>query len=211
MCAPERRRGFSLVELVIAIGIVSFALISIIGLVAVSVTTHANSSTDAVFSIMTETALQEVRNYNTAANPLSANVTSAYNFTKLATTFTTAAPGFIYFDVDGQIAADNSAKLPNTGGNPVLTASTATLESTEMGNAGASSNSGRPGMPLTAAASPLPANAVYTCQIVVKPVTLAGGSSTTPNMYLVILTFYWPSSAPVQHKSVVSSISNTVN
>ncbi len=219
LSAPETRRGgFSLVELVIAIGIVSFAMISIIGLVSVTVTTHENSSTDAVFSIMTETALQEVRNYNTSANSLYSGATSGYSFTKLATQFsaTTGKPGYIYFDVDGQITADSAATLPNSGGNPVLNASSSTAESTEMGyNGGSSANKSLPGMPLTLPLSPLPANTVYVCQITVNnQVTLAQATAPTQNMYLVILTFGWPASAAAanQHtRVIVSSISNNVN
>jgi len=226
LSAPETRYGgFSLVELVIAIGIVSFALISIIGLVSVTVTTHENSSTDAVFSIMTETALQEVRNYNTAANSLYSGATSGYSFTKLATQFstTTGKPGYIYFDVDGQITGDSAATLPNSGGNPVLNASSSSAESTEMGyNTGALANGSKPGMPLTSAltTATLPANTVYVCQITVNnQVSLVQSTSPTQNMYLVILTFSWPASAwPAgappgnQHtRVVVSSISNNVN
>jgi len=224
--APDARRdGFSLIELVIAIGIVSFALISIIGLVSISATTHANSSTDAVFSIMTETALQEIRNYNTPANSLSASATSTYTFTKLATQFSSTKPGYIYFDVDGQITGDSAATLPNTGGKPVLSASSASAESTEMGfNAGSSSNKGQPGMPLAVALSPLPGNTAYVCKITVNnQVSVAQSSSAsqntyatspTQNMYLIVLTFAWPAAAPAadQHtRVVVSSIANTVN
>jgi Tfp pilus assembly protein PilV len=227
LSAPETRcGGFSLVELVIAIGIVSFALISIIGLVSVTVTTHENSSTDAVFSIMTETALQEVRNYNTAANSLYSGATSPYSFTKLASQFpmanpngtppTSAKPGYIYFDVDGQITGDSAATLPNSGGSPNLNASSSSAESTEMGyNAGISANKSLPGMPLTSPLSPLPANTVYVCQITVNnQITLPQATVPTQNMYLVILTFGWPASAATanQHtRVIVSSISNNVN
>ncbi len=222
------RGGFSLVELVIAIGIVAFALLSIIGLVSVTVTTHENSSTDAVFSIMTETVLQELRNYNTSANSLYSGATAPYSFNKLATQFstTTGKPGYIYFDVDGQITADSAASLPNnTSGNPVLSASSSTAESTEMGyNSGTSANGSKPGMPLTSPLTTLPANTVYVCQITINnQVALAQSSSAnqntyatnpTQNMYLVILTFAWPASAAPanQHtRVVVSSISNNVN
>ena len=219
LSAPETRcGGFSLVEVVIAIGIVAFALLSIIGLVSVTVTTHENSSTDAVFSIMTETALQEVRNYNTAANSLYTGATSGYSFTKLATQFstTTGKPGYIYFDVDGQITGDSAATLPNSGGNPNLNASSSSAESTEMGyNAGTSANKSLPGMPLTSPLSPLPANTVYVCQITVNnQVTLPQATVPTQNMYLVILTFGWPASAATANhhtRVIVSSISNNVN
>jgi uncharacterized protein (TIGR02598 family) len=227
------RGGFSLVELVIAIGIVAFALLSIIGMVSVTVTTHESSSNDAVFSIMTETALQEVRNYNTPANSLYSGATSTYTFTKLATQFsstttgtvTTANPGYIYFDVDGQITADSAATLPNSGGNPNLRQSSSSAESTEMGyNSGSSANGSQPGMPLTSALTPLPANTVYVCKITVNNQVALAQSSTsnqnnysstpTQNMYLVILTFAWPASASPanQHtRVVISSISNNVN
>jgi Tfp pilus assembly protein PilV len=235
LSVPETRcGGFSLVELVIAIGIVSFALISIIGLVSVTVTTHANSSSDAVFSIMTETALQEVRNYNTAANSLYSGATSPYSFTKLATQFsttttgtvTTTNPGYIYFDVDGQITADSAATLPNNSqGKPNLNNSSSTAESTEMGyNTGISANKSLPGMPLTSPLTTLPTNTVYVCQITVNNQVTVAQSSTpgqnnyastpTQNMYLVVLTFAWPAGATTanQHtRVVVSSISNNVN
>ena len=207
--------GFSLFEIVVAIGVISFALISIIGVMSISMSIHQDSSNDAVFSIMTETALQEVRNYNTPANSLYSG--SAYTFSKLGN-FTKAAPGYVYFDEDGQITADSSWNLSNTAGVPqVTTSTTAANQSTEVGvNLGGSTftaNQGHSGMPLTAALTTIPANTVYACQIAAIQPTLASGA-TTPSMYLIRLTFSWPQSAPVanQHtRVVVSSISNNFN
>lgn len=59
-------------------GIVSFALMSILGVMSMTLVAHRDSSTDSIFSIMTETAVQEVHNYNSPATFLTSGT---YNFT----------------------------------------------------------------------------------------------------------------------------------
>jgi Tfp pilus assembly protein PilV len=220
LCAPKPpktyRYGFSLFELVLAIGIISFALISIIGLMSVSMNVHQDSSNDMIFSIMTETALQEVRNYSTPSNSLYSGATSPYNFSNKFSNYT----GYIYFATDGQITADSSWNLSNasTSVPNVTQSTTAANQSTEVGiNLGGSSlvaNQGRSGMPLAAALTTPPSSTVYQCQISTIPLKLTNATTATPSMYLIKLNFVWPASAPAanQHsRQVITSISNTVN
>jgi Tfp pilus assembly protein PilV len=211
-----RERGFSLVEVVIAIGIIAFALISILGVMSMSMVVHKSSSDDSVFSIMTETALQEVRNYNTPANKFSAGETP-YNFSKLGN-LTASTPGYIYFDEDGQITADDYWKgLNGSTGTPTITTSGSSVQSTDVGDNLAGSivtNPGNAGVLSLSAITPLPTGTYYTCAITTTQPTLANAATTTPSMYVIILTFTWPPNASVttQNKRViVTSISNNWN
>jgi Tfp pilus assembly protein PilV len=211
----SHRSGFSLVEVVIAIGVISFALLSILGVLSMAMTVHQDASIDSVLSIMSESALQEVRNYNRPTNSL---VSGSYSFSKLAS-FSTTTPGYIYFDQDGQITADAYWNAKTSTGATAPVASTATTQSTEVGiNMNGSTytaNNGPSGMPLTTAlaASSLPATTYYTCKITTSQPTLFNGATTT-SMYFVQLTFSWPpgASAANQHtRTVVASISNNAN
>jgi type II secretory pathway pseudopilin PulG len=215
LSGPDSRRvGFSLIEVVIAIGVISFALISILGVLSMAMTVHRDASIDSVLSLMTESSLQELRNYNRPTNSL-ASSGSAYNFSKL-TSFTAATPGYIYFDQDGQITGDAYWSAPNSTGATAPTPSTTTLPSTEVGSnmngSAFSANAGNAGMPLNAAPTALPTGTYYTCQITAIQPTLATG--LTSSMYLIKLTFSWPSNASTanQHTRIVmSSISNNTD
>ncbi len=212
---PDRgRRGFSLVEVVIATAIIAFAMCSIIGLMSITMISHQDSSTDSVFAIMTDTALQEVRN---SIAPEVNLRTAAANYNP----FTSATPpfqsftGYLYFDEDGQIAQDAPSTSPFSTELGVMI-NPPTLNAT---------NKGSPGVPLAspAAAGSLPASALYLCTITTvqpKIPAIGGGTATSPNLYIIKLTFVWPPSlfplpagqVPAGHTRVVlGSVSNHTN
>ncbi len=192
------KRGFSLAEVVIAIGIIAFALISIIGVMGLSLKAHEASSVDSVFAIMTEAALQEVRNDNTSTVPLSG---AAYNFNTKFKNY----HGYVYFDIDGQITKDAARSS--------ATATSSTIQSAELGinvspptlNA---NNTGKPGVPLYSVGTSLPATTYYICSITTNPATNSTGT-TTASMYIVKLTFTWPGNST--GRVILSSISNNTN
>jgi Tfp pilus assembly protein PilV len=203
-------QGFSLVEVVVAVGIISFALISILGVMTISMTVHQDASIDSVFSIMTESAVQEVRNYNAPAVNLASG--PLYSFGKL-----TGYTGYIYFDEDGQITMDQYRTTATTA------QSSAAVQSTDLGILmsppalnPANANASNASVPLTTAmASGWPAGTYYTCTITTAQPTLSTGA-TTPSMYLIKLTFTWPpgitGAALAAHTRIIlSSISNNTN
>ena len=215
MFVPRPRpTGFSLVEVVVAIGVISFALLSILGLLSISMTVHQDASIDSVLSIMTETAMQELRNYNTPNASLA--TASNYSFSKIAPGYT----GYIYFNQDGQITADAYWTGANSSGTPTISPSTAANQSTEVGvnmNGGTFvTNGGKSGVPLanSLAVASQPAGTYYTCNITTSLPTLYPGSTAptpTPSMYLVTLKFTWLSADAYHTRTVATSISNNTN
>ncbi len=212
---PEPGRlGFSLIEVVAAIGIISFALLSILGVMTIALSVHQDASVDSVFSLMTESALQGVRNYNTPANSLSSSASSSYNFNKL-----TGYTGYLYFDQDGQISADAYWSGANAASLPMVTTSTtsanqSTAVGVNMSGTTLSANQGKSGMPLPAILVSPPSGSYYICKITTLQPTLSTGGSVSPSLYLIRLTFSWPASAPAasQHsRTVMASISNNTN
>lgn len=180
-----RTASFSLVEVVIALGIVSFALISILGVMSLTVVAHRDAANDTVLTMMTEAAMQEVRNQGFSG-------LSAYS-------------GYIYFDQYGQITADRyfsgttgisyEANTTTTGGGtnrglPALTSFANTVFQTN---------------------AVLSTNTMYQCAITTTQVTLPSAAAVSPSLYLVKLTFSWPISAPYSSQKtniVTASISN---
>ncbi len=91
--ARQRRIAFSLVEVVLALGITSFALIAILGLLTVGLDTSRDSIDDTVVSLLGQDAYTRVR----------ADVAKLYNQT------TPTTPPFTqsyYYDRDGRFVAD---------------------------------------------------------------------------------------------------------
>jgi Tfp pilus assembly protein PilV len=216
--APDHaRHGFSLTEVLIAFCVISFALFSILGVLSIAMTVHEDASNDSVFSFMTETALQEVRNYNATATSLAPTATPTYSFGKLAPGYT----GYIYFDADGQITMDSYRQSTSTLTTQTSTASGGT-QSTDIGifmTPGTlnSSNNGNASLPLTGTLTlaNLPPSTYFVCTITTQQPTLANGA--TSSMYVVQLTYVWPpqlygNNPPASHtRTVFSSISNNIN
>jgi hypothetical protein len=191
----------------VALGVISFALLSILGLMTISMTVHQDASSDSVLSLMTESALQEVRNYNAPTVNLS-GATSPYSFAKLAPPYT----GYIYFDADGQITMDGYRV-----GATITPSSTSSggIQSTDVGipmnsptlNA---SNTGNASVPLTAATTTLPTGTYYTCKITTLQPVLFNGTST-PSMIVIKLTFSWLGGTAGHSRTIFSSLSNNAN
>ncbi|MEI9999133.1 MAG: hypothetical protein WDO13_08145 [Verrucomicrobiota bacterium] len=179
---------------------------TMMGVLSMSLVVHTDSATDSIFSLMTETALQEVRNDST---PMVRSASSPNDFGDRFKAYqvdpnngSPGSPHYVYFDVSGQITAD----LARTAAG---TTSTAT-PSTELGTNVAPPPGGGypdPGVPLTAPAADLGAPTYYTCAITTQQATTSTGSFTT-NMYLVKLTFTWPYPANVNQRVIYSSIVN---
>lgn len=91
--------GFSLVEVVLAIGVFATAIIAIIGLLPIVMTSDKGAITDTALAQMTTTATTILRNQGFAA----VSTNSAYGDT---------TPD-MYFNIDGNISL-NSNGVPNT-------------------------------------------------------------------------------------------------
>ena len=111
--ARRSLHGFSLVEVVAAIAIASFALISIVGLLSVALVTHQDSANDSVMTLMTESALLEMRNVG---------------FTNIDPTKTY----YLYFDADGQITADFGGNGSSSTSYEVTASSAASAAGTPL-------------------------------------------------------------------------------
>jgi hypothetical protein len=189
-------RAFSLVEVVLALGIVAFALISMLGVMSVSLLSHQDSSVDSVFTLMTESAMQEIRNVGFLGY-LKANLGHP-------APLSTATTYYIYFDVNGQITADGGL---------------ASGHSYEVETLNPTANTGVPGIPLTSALTTattpaIPANTIYSCTITVSQPTLAQASSPTSSLYVIKMVFAWPVTAPTANqktRTVIASLSNNYN
>jgi Tfp pilus assembly protein PilV len=211
--SERRTRGFSLIEVAVSIGIISFALLSILGVLSIAIGVHQDASTDSVFSIMTETALQELRNYN--APTITLATASNYNFGKLGG-LTSASPGYIYFDADGQIAMDgyrngSSIIQSSATGSGIQSVDVGILMNSPTLNSDKSlTGKTFASVPYTTAITPLPTGTYYTCKITTVQPRLASGN-TTSSMYLVKLVFTWLSGAPQHTRTIFSSVSNNTN
>jgi uncharacterized protein (TIGR02598 family) len=98
----NRFSGFSLVEVVLAIGIVSFALLTIIGLLTISLSASRGAAEDTNLALM---------------SPTVASVLNAQGFTSVmantAYAATAATPAY-YFDINNEMTRDGN-------GNPIST------------------------------------------------------------------------------------------
>ncbi len=95
----EAIRAFSLVEVMLALGIFTFAIMAVFGLLSVSVTSDKSAASDTAIAQMSATALSLIR------------AQSFYQI-KTNTLFSGTAPAF-YFDLNGQIGL-NSSGPPDT-------------------------------------------------------------------------------------------------
>jgi uncharacterized protein (TIGR02598 family) len=89
--APPTARGFSLVEVVIALGILSIAVVGIIGLLSISLQSDRASGLDTLFASMSRQVFGNLR-------------TIQYDNLPAAVTY--------YFDQDGAPLLDPSTRLP---------------------------------------------------------------------------------------------------
>jgi len=96
---PDRREGFSLVEVVIALGITSFVIIAIIGLLSVGLQTSRESAEDTNLALMTQTTTALLR-----SRPFS-NVFNSPNFGDATADY--------FFDANGDLTRD-AAGAPAT-------------------------------------------------------------------------------------------------
>ena len=98
------KRGFSLVEMVLALGVVSFVLVSIFGLLSMSMRDQRDSGQKTLLALMTQTVASYLHQEGFAAVNADTTMIS-----------TAIAPQF-YFDAQGRLATDSTGK-------PVTTAS----------------------------------------------------------------------------------------
>jgi uncharacterized protein (TIGR02598 family) len=92
----KRAGGFSLVEVVMALGVITFAMMGVLGLLALSANYSAQSSRETTFALMTQSTISYLRNLGFANIPA----------------FNNAVPYF-YYDVDGRMALQ-SGKTADT-------------------------------------------------------------------------------------------------
>ncbi len=91
----KRWAGFSLIEVVIALGIISFCMIGVLGLIALSANYSGQSSRETAFALMAQSTISNLRSrgfslINTPALPTQG-------------TLDDATPDF-YYDVNGRVA-----------------------------------------------------------------------------------------------------------
>lgn len=103
----KARSGFTLVEVVMALGIFSFAIIALFGLMSVGLRSGKESASDLALGLMTQTA---------------SSVLHAQGFSEVTANSTysesNSTPNF-YFNNDGDIILDSSGRpstLPGTNG-----------------------------------------------------------------------------------------------
>lgn len=101
LSTARRNRGFSLVEVVLALGLISCALLPMVGLLSIGFTTNRESTEDMNLTLSAETALSILRFEGFAS--VSAN--TAYQPTD-------TTPDF-FFDTNGRLIVD-AAGLPAT-------------------------------------------------------------------------------------------------
>jgi len=95
------RRGFSLIEVVLALGLVSFALLAMTGLLSLGFTSSRESVEDTNLALASETALSVLRSHGFVSVSANADYEPG-----------DAAPDF-YFDASGSLAVDANG-LPAT-------------------------------------------------------------------------------------------------
>ncbi len=115
---PSSRNGFSLVEVVIALGVVVFCLLTVLGLLAIGVnTTHDSTAQTSATNILNaitadvESTPNITANYSPASAKGSLAETSAiYGISVPATgTATSSTPTTLYIGEDGQVTTQAAA------------------------------------------------------------------------------------------------------
>jgi uncharacterized protein (TIGR02598 family) len=88
------RRGFSLVEIVLAMGVISFAVVAILGLISLGINSAKGSLDESLVAAMSRQVVANLRQQQFSGNPLFATIPTAGP----ATTIQTA-----YFDTNGTL------------------------------------------------------------------------------------------------------------
>lgn len=97
-----KHSGFSLIELVVAIGVISFAIVGTFGLVSVAIQTSKDSADDLALSLMTEAAVTMIR---------------SAGYDQALSAFPTGNSTSFFFDRDGNLSVENTG-LPSTNAKP---------------------------------------------------------------------------------------------
>jgi uncharacterized protein (TIGR02598 family) len=101
MRAPGLHRGFSLIEIVLAIGVMSFAIIAILGLLSISFSSSKGSVDESLISAMARQVVASLQQQRFSGNTLFTNVTSGSD-SKVLTN---------YFDANGEILTGSTGAL----------------------------------------------------------------------------------------------------
>lgn len=91
------RRGFTLVEVTIAIGIFAFAIVCVMGLMSVSFNADRNAAHDTVLGRMSQTTTSYLK-------------TRGFNFVHTNSQYLLVEPDF-YYDVLGNLQYDSAGKI----------------------------------------------------------------------------------------------------
>ncbi len=95
----SRRRAFSLIEVVLALGIVSFALVAILGLMSVGLDSSRDSIDDTAVALLGQDAYNRVRT----------DVAKLYNQSSSSSSATTSFTQSYYYDRDGRYVSNPDA------------------------------------------------------------------------------------------------------
>ena len=102
MFAPSsNRRAFTLVEVALALGIVAFALVPIIGILGIAMTTNTESGSDTSIAAMTTLVLNDLR--SAPFNAMGEAVPSDPANYQIASLNTTLADSTYYFSNEGSL------------------------------------------------------------------------------------------------------------
>ncbi len=168
--SERKSRGFSLVEIAMALGVVAFALSAIIGLLSFTLQSESRSQDDIVISAMTTQVMADLRRQS---------------FSGVVFTSGTAPT------VAG--ASGTNGIFPDTSGTSAIAGNTA-LPSYYFDHSGIRITGSSAGAPTHTQA--VAAGAVYQCSPTIASGTVPGGPSAGPvNLVNVSLSFYWPAAA----------------
>lgn len=191
----SRASGFSLVEVTLALGIVTFTLVAIIGLLSVGLDAGRASAEDTAVAGMSRQVLTRLR---TVPFPPTASLPSpAY------LPFTDPPAAVVADSLMAAVFFDNSGDCLDANGIP------APLDSSNLIKAWPVKGSGL---------ETPPKNAIYRCITVVTPdaLSLSGSSAAIPtptrtNLLSVRLYFFWPAARTVTYDATKKTFTPAPN
>jgi uncharacterized protein (TIGR02598 family) len=124
----DQKRGFSLVEVVLALGIMSFCLMALMALLPLGLNTIKNASEETAGINIVSNVVADLR-----STPAASQTSPTYQIALPAPTATGNQPQVLYLDQAGGVLASGSS--PDARYKVTITLSTPSLQNTITGNA----------------------------------------------------------------------------